>query len=426
MIHIKDNSGKIIQSVESVRGAARWIGVSHPAVLKALRKNRPIHNKYYIEKVEDEIINETSPNDYSNETVPSAWSAELGRFLNIEEFCSKYGLPYHEVKSYKLVDHNVSHMTYNIVFYTQEEDRLINLSEIFEDTVKKYIKPRDRRINVAMSRPDNMIDRLVYTDVHIAMDVNDDGDPLYDGEWNRDELMARLDDMIAHVLKHKSSNILYVDDLGDLMDGLNGKTARGEHELPQNMNSKEAFDLALEFKMELLEGLIPYYNRIIFHNVNNDNHSAAFGYFVNSAFKMIAETKYKYSVEVHNEKRFISHYSVGKLTFLLSHGKDSKNLKFSFKPVLDQKQIEKIDQYCKIHKLYDGNDIEFSKGDSHQLIFDYTTSNDFSYCSYPAFSPPSNWVKTNFKPTKSGFVFYNIDSETKQKSIIPYFFDDNN
>ena len=62
-------------------------------------------------------------------------------------------------------------------------------------------------------------------------------------------------------------------------------------------------------------------------------------------------------------------------------------------------------------------------GDQHQYKNDFTSSNDFFYNTYPAFSPPSNWVKSNFKKTKSGFVFYNIDKESQTKVVIPYLFE---
>ena len=114
---------------------------------------------------------------------------------------------------------------------------------------------------------------------------------------------------------------------------------------------------------------------------------------------------------------------MGKHCFVISHGKDSKNLKFGFKPVLDAKQVEKIDQYCKKNDIYRNSEfIEFSKGDSHQMIFDYATSDDFDYCNYPAFSPSSEWVQTNFKAGRSGFVMQVINNDSNDKKVFNKFF----
>lgn len=73
------------------------------------------------------------------------------------------------------------------------------------------------------------------------------------------------------------------------LDGLGSQTTRGGHHLPQNMNDKQAFDLALEFKMSLLDSLIDKYDYIVCNNITEDNHAGVFGYFAASAFKQIAE-----------------------------------------------------------------------------------------------------------------------------------------
>ena len=422
-VQITNKTGKIIPC-RSITDAAAQLGVTRAAVKKAIRKGSFVKGEYlisFIDPIEtEETITKTDPNNYPS-LLPSAWDAEKNRFLSIEEFCSKYGLPFDTVKSSKLVSHNQTHMTYNIVFYTEEEKVFKLMEEDLEEIIQNHLKGVSIK-NTKLFPKQQWTDRLVFTDVHIAMDVNDDGDPLYDGKWDSEELHSRLDQMLSTVLTFKTSNEIVIDELGDFLDGLNGYTARREHSLPQNMNSKEAFEQALEFKLELLERLLEQYDYVTFHNVVEDNHAAVFGYFVASAFKKVAEAKYPDRVKVVLCKRFMNHYKLGNHTFILSHGKDSKTLKFGFKPFLDAKQAEKIDQYCKEHKLYDGNHIEFSKGDSHQAVMDYTTSNDFDYCNYPSFAPPSNWVKTNFKNSHSGFFFYNIDKKSNMKRIIPYFF----
>jgi hypothetical protein len=374
-----------------------------------------------------DIVTSTETNQYEKSinlaAMPSAWSSEKNRFYTIEEYCDTYGLDKNSVKSSKLVSHNASHMVYNIAFFTDEEEAILDIENNFEKIVQKYIKP------ITLDKSKNnfsesvFFDRLVYSDVHIAMDVQGkDGDPLYDGKWDKEEILKRLDVMINHAIVYRRSNTLVIDDLGDFMDGLGGQTTRKGHELPQNMNDLEAFDLALEFKIKLIDSLVGIYDTIICNNITNDNHSGAFSYFVSSSTKSILEQRYPGIVTVNSIKRFMDHYSVGKHTFILCHGKDGGEMKFGLKPKLDAVQAEKIDQYCKEHKLYNGNFIEFSKGDSHQAIYDDTTSNDFHYYNYPAFSPPSNWVKTNFGKSKSGFRFYNISKDENIRITIPYWF----
>lgn len=379
-------------------------------------------------KVDSDLENdtETETNQYKPElsNMPSAWCAEKGRFYTIEEFCDVYGLDKNSVKSSKLVSHNASHMTYNIAFFNEEEEAILDVDKHLDEVIQKYIKPVPSNVAGNILNNNEWFDRLVYSDVHVNMNVNGkDGDALYKGKWDEEEVLKRLDLMIEHVKTFKKSNTLVITDLGDFLDGLSGQTTRKGHELPQNTNDKDAFELALKFKIKLVGSLVNDFDTIICNNITNDNHAGLFSYFVSSAVEKILTQRYSGKVKVNTMKRFINHYSIGKHTFVEMHGKDIGEMKFGFKPKLDAVQADKLDQYCKEYKLYNGNYIEVSKGDSHQAIYDDTTSNDFSYYNYPAFSPPSNWVKTNFSNSKSGFNFFNIHKEKNLKISIPYWFE---
>lgn len=273
----------------------------------------------------------------------------------------------------------------------------------FESIIKKYIKPiKQKKVKKFEGSKD--FDTLTITDVHIGMDTDVDNNTMYSKEWNKEELMKSADIVIEKTLEEQESSILYVDELGDLLDGFNAQTTRGGHSLPQNMTNEECFDAALEFKLKILYGLVDNYQEIHFNNICNDNHSGAFGYFVNEAFKQIAELQFT-NVTVTNHRKFINHYFVNDICFIITHGKDDKSLKFGFKPHLDLKGAEKIDQYCKQNKIYKNSELViFKKGDSHQALFDICTSDDFYYFNYPALSPSSNWIKNNFKLGRRGFV----------------------
>lgn len=285
----------------------------------------------------------------------------------------------------------------------------------FKSVIEKYIKPIILK-KVERKTYSKDFDSLTITDVHIGMETDIDNNTMYVKEWNKIELMKTADVVINQTLQEQSSSVLYVDELGDLLDGFNAQTTRGGHSLPQNMTNEECFDAALEFKLKILYGLVNTYTEIHFNNICNDNHSGAFGYFVNEAFKQIAELQFK-NVTVTNHRKFLNHYFVNNICFIISHGKDDKSLKFGFKPRLDLKGAEKIDQYCKQNGIYKKSDLViFKKGDSHQALFDMCTSDDFYYFNYPALSPSSNWIKNNFKLGRRGFVnesFKDLKNYTK-------------
>lgn len=298
-----------------------------------------------------------------------------------------------------------------------EEDKIIkeiDFLNIFKDKIQAIALSPIENFN-----PTALFDRLVITDIHIGMDVNKDGYSLYDGEWNEDVLFKRLGELVSHTINNKKSNTLIIQDLGDYLDGFDGFTTRGGHKIPQNMDNQGMFDIGLKFKIALVDNLMPYFDKIQFVNICNDNHAGSFGYVVNSAFKAYIELKYPNNIEVINQRKFIDHYIVKNRCFILTHGKDDKSLKFGFKPILDSPQIEKIKNYIDEYRLYQYK-IEFSKGDSHQLMFDFTSSTAFEYQNFGAFSPPSDWVKTNFKNTLSCFTHFNYFEN--QKGINNYIF----
>jgi len=252
-----------------------------------------------------------------------------------------------------------------------------------------------------------IFDRLVFTDTHVAMNPNPDGYSQYGGKWDEEELQYRTEQIIHKVVKNRKSPILFIDDLGDLMDGWNGETLRKGHSLPQNMDNQKAFDIALEFKITLIGNLSRFYKKVYVNNICNDNHSGAFGYMVNEAAKKVLKYIAK-NVRVFNHRKFINHYRIKDNIFIISHGKDQGEMKFGFKPHLDKPGMEKIDNYIDRHYLLQkGVRIEFSKGDSHQLLFDSATSDRFDYFNYMALSPASNYIQTNYKIGKSGASFFN-------------------
>jgi hypothetical protein len=156
---------------------------------------------------------------------------------------------------------------------------------------------------------------------------------------------------------------------------------------------------------------MPNSNLIVRRNgrVSVQGNSGSFAYIVNSAFKAYIELKYPTNVIVNIQRKFMDYYVVmDKFCFIETHGKDGGTMKFGMKPKIDDKTIKIISQFIDENFLYKkGMLIEFDKGDSHQLLVDKSCSNKFQYHNFPSFAPPSNYVKTNFQNSMSGFSFRN-------------------
>jgi hypothetical protein len=327
------------------------------------------------------------------------------------------GVPVEDIKHGWLKNDKSSMFFTNPLYKDKESLDLdtINFKELFGKIEPITIKKVETSKNTAL------FDRLVFTDVHVGMDVASSGYSLYDLKWDKEELFKRLEIMVQHTIEHKKSNTLIINDLGDFLDGYNSLTTRGGHKLPQNMSTSDAFDVALEFKIKLVKSLAPYFEKIKFINICNDNHAGHFGYITNSAFKVYIEEAIK-NIEVINQRKFIDYYIIENRCFCLTHGKDDANMKFGFKPKADPATVNKVIGYLnQIEVLNKGYfEIEFGKGDSHLAVLDDSSSDVFGYYSYPAFSPSSNWVQLNFNKGRSGFVHFNYMDN--RKNINPYYF----
>jgi hypothetical protein len=364
-----------------------------------------------------------TPDKESSPFVLNAWNQETGKMFDIDEYCEFYNLPRNDIKDYKLITHTGTPY-YNIKFKDKELDiEEIDLKEVISHLLLEY-ENKPNTVHPDTYETHDYCDRLIISDIHIGMNPDTNENSLYGLEWNREKLMDRANEMLDFILNNQTGNHLVIDDLGDFLDGWDGYTTRGGHALPQNMTNKEAFDCAVNFKLHLLRELSGAYDTVKMHNICNDNHSGSFGEIVNHTIMMMSRALFN-NVEVRNMTKFIEHYYLRDFCFILSHGKDNKNLKYGFKPQMDGKQLEKIDQYIKNNGIYNkAAFIEFSKGDSHQALFDMCSSDDFDYMNYPAFSPSSEWVQTNFKKGRSGFVMQILDLNEGTKDIKPYFFHD--
>lgn len=321
-----------------------------------------------------------------------------GKVMDIDEFCEHYGINRSDVKSFKLVSHT-SIPYYNIQSVDITDTSKLDLIQKVDDSIRN-IKPKKRKVSKKPILSDTTA-QLIFADVHIGMD---NSNSLYGGNWSAEALEERRKVMVQTFIDRtpKEVDCIQIFNLGDFMDGLDGKTVRRQHDLPQNMSNEEAFDTGLSFLVKTLEeikGSIKF-NTLIWYNVCNSNHSSSFDYFVCQAFKGIALTNYS-DIEVINERKFIGHFVHNGRAEIITHGKDDINLRFGFKPTLDEKGKSKIDEYIRFHNLHN-HKVSFHKGDSHLRVIDKSDSN-FDYNSYMAFSPSSNWVQTNFSTGRSGF-----------------------
>jgi len=296
----------------------------------------------------------------------------------------------------------------------------LDFEEILNNIFEKYFEgtPTPVRITPIKSKS---FDRLVISDAHIGLDPNKSGNSMYPMKWGKKEIDQTKEDIISQVLLNKRSDILYIDNLGDYLDGYESHTTRGGHHLEQNLSTSEQFTIGVEFMLFLFEIFCNEYKYVYLSNITNDNHAGNFGLICGIAIKKIAELKFN-NVEVYNQEKFIEPYKRGSHLFLLCHGKDKSLMRYGFSAVPTKDNIHKIENYISSSKLNtEGLFVEFSKGDSHIYNADMGSSDLFVYISYPTLAPNSEYITTNFKKGKRGFVFYNIPYDSQNIVIHPFY-----
>ena len=298
-----------------------------------------------------------------------------------------------------------------------QEETALNIDDITTFISKLNITTKN---NLKLVKSNKTL-RIILTDIHVGMQPNENHYSLYNYTWDLHELEKRRKQVIQSVVDlNQEFEEIHVIDLGDLTDGFNAETTRGGHKLPQNLTNREQFEVAFEFKTSLLLELQEMFKvKVKNYNAVNCNHSADLDYIVNSSLKTYVE-KLNSNIKVTNIESFIGHYKHYNHTFVVTHGKDEKHLKFGLKPKLDEKGKILLEDYVRQNDLKCCITIE--KGDSHVQLIDECTSKVFNYNNYLAFSPPSGWVQHNFGSSKSGFNLMIINSENDDKQLITKYF----
>ena len=254
---------------------------------------------------------------------------------------------------------------------------------------------------IEVKRPANKKQlNVIITDDHIGIDTNPEKIGLFAYKYDKETYFSKIDEVLSSIKKEVAHNgtfdELVINNLGDLEDGWNGYTTRGGHQLPQNLTNEETFEIAVTSRMRMIQALVDMKaaNKIIMRVVTNSNHSASFALIVGKAIKLLCKGLYSETfVFIDVLRKFIEHRRYGKHCFLLTHGKDKKEMRSGLPLTLNDKSINYVRSYLDFHKITDEN-VHLWKGDAHR--FASTSTKTFDYTSFRTFSPISNWIGTNF------------------------------
>ena len=267
--------------------------------------------------------------------------------------------------------------------------------------------------------------KVTISDDHVGLEPNPNGNGLFKYEYNAEIYSQSYEKVFKSVVKefntHGKFDLLLLDNLGDEQDGWSGLTTRGGHELPQNMTNAEVFETCIDVKVKMIKSLVEnnIANKIILRKVANDNHSGDFGHTINLAVKKIINLMYSNEiVEVETLTQFLEHRIYGDHCFIITHGKDAKQMFKGLPLKLDDRTINYINDYIRFYDI-SSKYIHVEKGDLHQI--GYNKCNTFDYRNFMSFAPPSSWVQHNFGDCYSGYSIQVIPKYENEISHTDYF-----
>lgn len=244
------------------------------------------------------------------------------------------------------------------------------------------------------------------SDKHIGAKIPDDA--LYKYQYNEHIFHQRMVKIYEKVMKYYSKygkfDTLVLADLGDSLDGLDGRTTRGGHHLPQNLNNKEAARVHFFTHKWFYDSLIKanIANNIKIWNVTNDNHSGDFGWMACFGLKQYATLAWP-DVEFVNQEEFLSHFILYNRAFITTHGKDKKNRFKGLPLALDDKTETYLMDYVLHYRLTDYK-IHIRKGDLHQNMLDCSRKK-MSYFNVGSVFGTSDWIMDNFSDGDASCAF---------------------
>lgn len=271
-----------------------------------------------------------------------------------------------------------------------QEDAYSKIVKEFESIVKNF-KPSFKLKSSDFKDSSEIAVKATMSDAHVGMCVKNG---LFDYEYSTDIFTKKVNEFfiprtIRAVESHKATKVV-ISDLGDMADGWNGETTRGGHKLPQNATEVEVFRCILENKIEIIKALVDQGVRdVTLQSVGNDNHAGKFARVINEAIKQVSLAM-NLPCKIDNLTKFIECRVYGDHAFLITHGKDEKEMKGGFPLTLEPKVetwFYKFKEQNQINSKY----IHVEKGDLHQIAYNKVMG--FDYRNFGTFAPPSSWIQ---------------------------------
>ena len=265
---------------------------------------------------------------------------------------------------------------------------------ITEEDIKELFKkvegltPRYIESNISLPKPV----LIVFTsDKHIGAKGS------VDNEYNAEVIMSRISQLTDHIGKLASIyggfSLISIVDLGDSTDGYKGKTDRQAHDLEQNMNDKEIFDVFIKAHAQMFENIynLKCFDAIEFHGLANSNHASSIDYMCFKSLEYLCNSMFPEVVfNTYNDHE--NHITIAGIEYIMMHGKDEKYMKQHYPLVTNDKTKSMLKSIMLNKGVSPG--CRVIKGDLHVACSE--TTELFQYRNIGSMFGSSNYIKYNF------------------------------
>jgi hypothetical protein len=301
---------------------------------------------------------------------------------------------------------------------TNLKNRLSNLKDILNGVDLSKVEP----FVIDETIVGNEKALVVYlADCHFGALV-DNNEALYENDYSIKEVSRRFSVIVQHIYKLTKTygvfdKIILVN-MGDLLDGDKNSTSRGGHFLPQYLNGRQQFNLAVNVLKQFIHVL--YENKLAktidWYSVPCGNHDGTLGY---AAAKLIEEyCRAKYNgMTCFTFEKFIDYITWGKHILIFSHGKDAIDLGKHYGLTLNDNLENRINEYLDfaLGDKANGMNILFTKADLHESATTYTKR--FKYRSVGSIFGSSLYIQLNFGDSVPVCEYSILDKEDKNDVV---------
>ena len=241
-----------------------------------------------------------------------------------------------------------------------------------------------------------------------------------DNDYNATIYYKRLQKALD-VLKSLGDNnvfdTIYINIMGDMMDGAFNSTTRGGHLLPQNLDYQEQARIYKESVIFFVKSLLSYKicKHITVNMVSCGNHAGPFEYGVNMAINANLNSNFGKMV---NSNLFNRPYEVVKIrdrAYVLFHGKMEFFQKSPFPLHLNPNTKSLILEWLLDNNIIE-KEVNFIKGDLHQYTIEI--SNRLKYKNVPSIYGSSPHSQANYSYSRPGMCYEIVTSNSQLDGII--------